>query len=471
MTTEMNTAPSPHLSQDAARRRQGRQRTEVLFQTFGIGALVIAAALLIWLVWGIFDKARYGLTQNMMQVEVYLDPEPFNRLKNDDGSINWSKRKTRKDTFYREYLAQSVREYLPGLTADEASEASILFSDAAAWKIRDGLRYGEYQLGETIEMWALMDDVVDVWSKGVFPTEAVVAQSIYAPEAINLMQQLKAADALKERWYLGFPRLNLEIWLPFLGVQSWEVSKGSPGFLTSPNSANPEMAGLGRAFQGTLLMLLVVIVVAVPLGVAAAVYLEEFAPKNRFTDLIEININNLAAVPSIIFGVLGLGVLVNMLFPFARGYPIIGGLVLSFMTLPTVIIASRAAILAVPSSYKEAAIGMGASKMQAVFQHVLPAAIPGIVSGVIIGIAQAAGETAPLLPIGLKSFITSSCEKGLACLFEPGTAMPAQIFFWAENAERLFKYKANAAIIVLLIMILGLNAIATYIRWRAEQRK
>ena len=160
-----------------------------------------------------------------------------------------------------------------------------------------------------------------------------------------------------------------------------------------------------------------------------------------------------------------------MLFPFARGYPIIGGLVLSFMTLPTVIIASRAAILAVPSSYKEAAIGMGASKMQAVFQHVLPAAIPGIVSGVIIGIAQAAGETAPLLPIGLKSFITSSCEKGLACLFEPGTAMPAQIFFWAENAERLFKYKANAAIIVLLIMILGLNAIATYIRWRAEQRK
>ena len=471
MTTEMNTRPSPHLSQDAARRRQGRQRTEVIFQTLGIGALVLAAALLVWLVWGIFDKARYGLTQHMMQVEVYLDPEPFDRLKNDDGSINWSKRKTRKDTFYREYLAQSVRDYLPGLTADEASEASILFSDAAAWKIRDGLRYGDYQLGDTIEIWALMDDVVDVWSKGVFPTEAVVAQSIYAPEAIGLMQQLKETGALQERLYLGFPRLNLEIWLPFVGLQSWEVSKGSPGFLTSPNSANPEMAGLGRAFQGTLLMLLVVIVVAVPLGVAAAVYLEEFAPKNRFTDLIEININNLAAVPSIIFGVLGLGVLVNMLFPFARGYPIIGGLVLSFMTLPTVIIASRAAILAVPSSYKEAAIGMGASKMQAVFQHVLPAAIPGIVSGVIIGIAQAAGETAPLLPIGLKSFITSSCEKGLACLFEPGTAMPAQIFFWAENAERLFKYKANAAIIVLLIMILGLNAIATYIRWRAEQRK
>ena len=471
MTTEMNTRPSPHLSQDAARRRQGRQRTEVIFQTLGIGALVLAAALLVWLVWGIFDKARYGLTQHMMQVEVYLDPEPFDHLKNDDGSINWSKRKTRKDTFYRQYLAQSVRDYLPGLTEDEASEASILFSDAAAWKIRDGLRYGDYQLGETIKIWALMDDVVDVWSKGVFPTEAVVAQSIYAPEAIELMQQLKEAGALQERLYLGFPRLNLEIWLPFIGVQSWEVSKGSPGFLTSPNSANPEMAGLGRAFQGTLLMLLVVIVVAVPLGVAAAVYLEEFAPKNRFTDLIEININNLAAVPSIIFGVLGLGVLVNMLFPFARGYPIIGGLVLSFMTLPTVIIASRAAILAVPSSYKEAAIGMGASKMQAVFQHVLPAAIPGIVSGVIIGIAQAAGETAPLLPIGLKSFITSSCEKGLACLFEPGTAMPAQIFFWAENAERLFKYKANAAIIVLLIMILGLNAIATYIRWRAEQRK
>ena len=275
---------------------------------------------------------------------------------------------------------------------------------------------------------------------------------------------------MQERLYLGFPRLNLEIWLPFVGLQSWEVSKGSPGFLTSPNSANPEMAGLGRAFQGTLLMLLVVIVVAVPLGVAAAVYLEEFAPKNRFTDLIEININNLAAVPSIIFGVLGLGVLVNMLFPFARGYPIIGGLVLSFMTLPTVIIASVQPFWPCPAAIRSG-YRHGCQQNAGRFQHVLPAAIPGIVSGVIIGIAQAAGETAPLLPIGLKSFITSSCEKGLACLFEPGTAMPAQIFFWAENAERLFKYKANAAIIVLLIMILGLNAIATYIRWRAEQRK
>ena len=476
MSQHTTTAPSsPHLSAAAAARRARRRSRELMFQGAGIFCLLLAAALLVWLMWGIVDKGRFGFTQNMIQLDVYLDPEPLERRDNEsegdlDGEEKYAKR-LNKLNIYFDYITQAVSEKVPEVAALELSSRNYnkLFSTASASWIKEGLKDGSLTPGETITMWVLMDDVVDVYRKGLFSEDAIVAQRVYREDNITAMKILDEQGHLRERLYLGFPRLNFEIWLPFAGKLNWEITKGSPGFFTSPDSSNPEMVGIGRAFQGTLLMLLVVVVVAVPLGVAAAIYLEEFAPKNRFTDLIEININNLAAVPSIIFGVLGLGVLINLLFPFATGWPIIGGLVLSFMTLPTVIIASRAAILAVPSSYKEAAIGLGASKMQAVFQHVLPAATPGIASGVIIGIAQAAGETAPLIPIGMKSFIKASCEDGLACLFEQSTAMPAVIFFWAEHAERLFKFKANAAIIVLLAMILALNAIATLIRIRTER--
>ena len=469
MSSDTSNAISPHMSKAAASRRASRQSTEVVFRSIGLGSLMLAAGVLVWLMWGIIDKGRYGFTQHMMELSVYIDPEPLRQREGERDSRYRSR--LAKDSIYRTYLAQASSVYFDEMHNETLEAVSHLFSDAAAYQIRDGLRAGEHQPGDTVTMWALMDDLVDVYQKGLFPEEAILAQGEFDETNVAAMKHLAEVGALKNRLYLGFPRLNLEIWLPFIGKKSIEVAKGAPGILTSPDSSNPEMAGLGRGIQGTILMLLVVIAVAVPLGVAAAIYLEEFAPKNRFTDLIEININNLAAVPSIIFGVLGLGVLINLLFPFATGWPIIGGLVLSFMTLPTVIISSRAAILAVPSSYKEAAIGLGASRMQAVFQHVLPAALPGIVSGVIIGIAQAAGETAPLLPIGMKTFALGDCTDGLGCLFQTGTAMPAQIFFWAEHAERLFKFKANAAIIVLLVLILSLNAIATYIRWRAERNK
>jgi phosphate transport system permease protein len=216
-------------------------------------------------------------------------------------------------------------------------------------------------------------------------------------------------------------------------------------------------------------MLMVVMILSVPIGVLAAIYLEKFAPRNQFTDFMEININNLAAVPSIIFGILGAAVIVQWLFPGSRGFPIVGGTVLSFMTLPTVIIASRAAIGAVPPSYEEAALGMGASRQQAVFQHVLPAALPGIASGVIIGLAQAAGETAPLLMVGMNAFINDVCDAGAACLMSKGVGMPSQIYQWAADDDPLFQNKTAAGIVCLLTLVITMNGLATYIRARFER--
>jgi phosphate transport system permease protein len=218
--------------------------------------------------------------------------------------------------------------------------------------------------------------------------------------------------------------------------------------------------------MGSLYMMLVVILLAVPMGVAAAIYLEEFAPKNKLTDLVEVNINNLAAVPSIVFGLLGAAVFIGW-FNLPMSAPVVGGLVLSLMTLPTVIIATRSTLKAIPPSIRQAALGLGASKMQAIFHHVLPLAIPGILTGAIIGVAQALGETAPLLLIGMKSFVASVP----AGPFEQSTALPVQIYLWQGNELRnFFEARTSAAIIVLLALMLSLNALAIWLRKKYEKR-
>jgi phosphate transport system permease protein len=230
-------------------------------------------------------------------------------------------------------------------------------------------------------------------------------------------------------------------------------------------SRDPEIAGIKGAFIGSMLTLAVCLVLAFPMGVATAVYLEEFAPKNRITEIIEININNLAAVPSVVFGILGLAVFIGI-FGMPRSIPLIGGVVLALMTLPTIIISSRAAIRAVPPSIRDAALGVGASKLQTVTHHVLPLAMPGMLTGTIIGMAQALGETAPLLMIGMVAFIVD-IPGGVT---DPGTVLPVQIFMWADFAERMFIHKTSAAIIVLLGFLIFMNAIAIFIRNRLERR-
>ena len=253
-------------------------------------------------------------------------------------------------------------------------------------------------------------------------------------------------------------------------VERGVIERGFNTYLfTRADSREPELAGIKGALFGTLLTMIITMALSIPLGVFTAIYLEEFAPKNRVTDLIEVNINNLAAVPSIVFGLLGLAVFINI-FGVPRSTPLVGGLVLSLMTLPTVIIATRAALKAVPSSLRDASLGVGASKTQTVFHHVLPLAAPGILTGSIIGLAQAMGETAPLLMIGMVAFIADAPDLSLDGFVEPATTMPVQVFLWANSAERAWEAKTAAAIIILLVVLIGFNALAVYLRRRFERR-
>ena len=235
--------------------------------------------------------------------------------------------------------------------------------------------------------------------------------------------------------------------------------------LNGSASGNPEMAGIKGAFFGSILTLSVCLLIAFPLGVATAVYLEEVAKKNKITELIEVNINNLAAVPSVVFGIMGLAIFISI-FGMPRSIPLVGGMVLALMTLPTIIISSRAAIRAVPPSVRDAAYGIGASKLQVIFHHVIPLAMPGMLTGTIIGMAQALGETAPLLMIGMVAFIVDVPNS----VMDPGTVLPVQIFMWADFAERMFVQKTSAAIIILLGFLISMNAFAIYLRKKLERR-
>ncbi len=236
-------------------------------------------------------------------------------------------------------------------------------------------------------------------------------------------------------------------------------------FLTGSDSTDPALAGVWGALKGSMLTILVTMALAFPVGVLSAVYLEEFAPRNRFTDLIEVSINNLAAVPSIIFGLLGLAVFLNFMH-LPRSAPLVGGLTLALMTMPVIVIAGRNAIKSVPPSIRDAALAVGASKMQVVFHHVLPLALPGILTGTIIGMARALGETAPLLMIGMRAFIASPPGS----IADPATVLPVQIFLWSDEVDRAFVEKTSAAIIVLLVFMLLMNGLAIYLRNRFERR-
>jgi len=237
------------------------------------------------------------------------------------------------------------------------------------------------------------------------------------------------------------------------------------GFLSNSDATDPTAVGIWGAFKGSLLTMLVTLALSFPVGVLSAVYLEEYAPRNRWTDLIEVSINNLAAVPSIIFGLLGLAVFLNFMH-LPRSAPLVGGITLALMTMPVIVIAGRNAIKAVPPSIRDAALGVGASRIQVVFHHVLPLALPGILTGTIIGMARALGETAPLLMIGMRAFI-STPPGGFT---DPATALPVQIFLWSDEVSRGFVEKTSAAIIVLLVFLLAMNGLAIYLRNKFERR-
>ncbi len=321
----------------------------------------------------------------------------------------------------------------------ERRELNRLISAAAGYQVRDIVEANPDLIGTTQSIWMPAASNVDMLIKGNIDATLDEGLRPLSDKQVGWIRQLEEGGRLETRF--------------------------NTALFTNGDSRDPELAGIKGALMGSLYMLLVTVALSFPIGVAAAIYLEEFAPRNRWSDLIEVNINNLAAVPSIVFGLLGLAVFINyMALP--RSAPLVGGLVLTLLTLPVIIIASRAAIKAVPPSIREAALGLGASQMQVVFHHVLPLAMPGMLTGTIIGMSRALGESAPLLMIGMIAFIVD-VPGGFT---DPATALPVQIYLWADSPERAFAERTSAAIIVLLGFLLLMNLAAVLIRKRMERK-
>jgi phosphate transport system permease protein len=425
---------SPSTLKDAVARGIGRRyRNERIFRALGLTALLIGLGFLAFFFYTLIGNGYTALGQTRLQLDVRFDAEVIDP----EG--------TRDPEALRAADYQRVaRDALGALFPDVTSRGDLralyaLLSPGAGIELQQLVLNEPAVIGETRTLWLLADDDVDVIVKGHVPRDV--------PEG----------DRRLDDRQLG--------WLAALEQQERVDLKFNRYFFTNGDSRDPELAGIWGATVGSFFMLLVTLALSFPLGVATAIYLEEFAPRNRWTDLIEVNINNLAAVPSIVFGLLGLALFINV-FGLPRSAPVVGGLVLSLMTLPVIIIAARAALTAVPPSIREAALGLGASKMQMVLHHVLPLAMPGMLTGTIIGMARALGESAPLLMIGMVAFIVDVPDSPLS----PATALPVQVFLWADSPERAFVERTSAAIVVLLMFLLVMNATAILLRKRFERR-
>ncbi len=421
----MSSAASTTLASrtGAERLLRKRKRAERRFRIYGILAISAAVGFLIVFLASIVSRGYLGFMQTEVRLTVNFDAELV-----DAGSYRTILRTSLADLFPEAGSSRAVRRALSGMV-----------SAGTAFVLREAVEADPAIIGTVRDVWVLASDPVDQFVKGkidaTLPEEARPISDAALARIATLVEG--------ERIDLRFNR----------------------SFFSRGDSRNPEEAGILGAIVGSALALLVTLALAFPVGVMTAVYLEAFAPRNRITRFIEININNLAAVPSIVFGLLGLAVFLNV-FGLPRSAPVAGGLVLSLMTLPTIIISSRAAIRAVPPSFAEAAIGLGASRVQAIFHHVLPVAAPGTLTGAIIGMAQALGETAPLLMIGMVAFVVD-VPGGFT---DPSTVLPAQIYLWADSPERGFAEKTAAAIMVLLGFLFVMNGLAIYLRRRFEKQ-
>ncbi len=431
------------LVQDA--RTIKRNRAEKRFQMYGIAAISIGMLMLVILLTTIIARGTGAFQQTFITLNVPLLAEKLDKKGNRDlADIK------KVSTFGYAPLMQAAFEAKVaelGIETDLKPKkmAALLSKDAAA-QLRNFVLENTDLIGETVEFQFLAQSRVDGYLK-----QRVTRDSIAKDKNINATQ-LDLVDALVASGHV-VKKFNLDF---IIGSDA--------------SDARPEAAGMGTAMMGSFFMMLVVLSLALPIGVAASIYLEEFAPKNWITDIIEVNISNLAAVPSIVFGILGLAVFINYMH-LPNSAPLVGGLVLTLMTLPTIIITTRASLKSVPPSIRDAALGVGASKMQSVFHHVLPLAAPGILTGTIIGLAQALGETAPLLLIGMVGFIASNPPETIAeGLMSPNSAMPAQIYEWAKRADPAFYERAWGGIIILLVFLITMNAIAVLLRRRFERR-
>ncbi|MGV6817972.1 MAG: phosphate ABC transporter permease PstA [Thiotrichales bacterium] len=410
-----------------------RRASEKRFRIYGIIAISLGLSFLLILFSSIVSKGYTAFQQTYIQLDLELDEAEFgDPEKRDTESL--------AQVNYQGLIKAALRAEFPQVKKrrDKRKLYSIV-SSGAGDLLREKVIASPDLIGKKISLWVPADDEVDMLVKG------------------HVDRSLPESDRkIKD---------NVIAWVEALTEQGRVQKRFNSTFFTHGDSRNPEQAGILGAVSGSFFTLLVTLFLSFPIGVAAAIYLEEFAPKNWFTDLIEVNINNLAAVPSIVFGLLGLAMFINF-FHLPRSAPLVGGLVLTLMTLPTIIIASRAALKSVPPSIKEAALGVGASPMQAIYYHVLPLAMPGMLTGTIIGMAQALGESAPLLMIGMVAFIVDVPHG----VFDPATVLPVQVYLWADSPERAFVEKTSAAIMVLLTFLIAMNTLAVVLRRRFERR-
>jgi len=418
-------------------RLRRRYRAERLFRGLGLAAIGIALAALVLLLVSVLAKGWSAFVATELRLDVTLDSALVSLPEDADAT---ARAQAIRSADWAAPLRAALMKLFPDVTErPQLRQLAALLSSGAPLELADLVERDPSLLGRSLSLWLPADDEVDLVVKGSVPRDL--------PE--------------------GARRLSLEQlgWLSQLESQGRVRRTLNTAFLASGDSREPEQAGILGAVVGSFLTLVVTLAIALPLGVAAAIYLEEFAPRNRWTELIEVNINNLAAVPSIVFGLLGLSVFLNFL-ALPRSAPLVGGLTLALMTLPTLIIAGRSAIKAVPEGVREAARGLGASPLQVMGHHVLPLALPGILTGTILGMARALGETAPLLMIGMVAFVVD-IPGGFR---DAATALPVQIFLWADSPERGFVEKTSGAILVLLAFLIAMNGLAIWLRQRFERR-
>ena len=405
-----------------ARKRRNRR-----FRLLGLGAVVMGMLLLAVMFTSIVGNGYSAFQRTEILLDIDFDPAVIDPRGSRSADVLM-------EADYMGLVKASLRQLFPGVKKRKQKRALYrLVSSGAGDQLQERVMKDPSLIGSRQGIWLIADDDLDQYYKHG------EGQSRLKGQQLDWVAGLQADGRLRKVF--------------------------NTTFFTAGDSREPELAGIRGALTGSFFVILITLGLSLPLGVAAAIYLEEFAPRNRWTDLIEVNINNLAAVPSIVFGLLGLAVFINFL-GLPRSAPLVGGLVLTLMTLPTIIIASRAALKSVPPSIREAALGMGASKMQTVFQHVLPLAMPGMLTGTIIGMAQALGETAPLLMIGMVAFIADIPSSPL----DSATVLPVQIYLWADSPERAFMERTSAAIMVLLAFLVLMNLLAIWLRRRFERR-
>ncbi|HEV7246307.1 MAG TPA: phosphate ABC transporter permease PstA [Shinella sp.] len=415
---------------------RGRYAAERRFRLYGMAAVAFGLLFLFLLLFSVVSKGYTAFQQSMITIPVEFSEQIID--KNNERATNPQKLVSAN---YPVVARNALAKVLGVGEDDRAGLRAVngMISDSVRTQLRDLVTADPSIIGTTQTVTFLAHGDLDSAFKGQIDLSVAENNRKISDKQVGWMNQLAESGALSKHF--------------------------NTGIFVNGASSRPEAAGVGVAVVGSLYMMLIVLVLALPIGVAASIYLEEFAPKNRFTDLIEVNINNLAAVPSIVYGLLGLAVFINFA-GFPRSASLVGGLVLTLMTLPTIIIATRSALKAVPPSIRAAALGLGASKMQTVFHHVLPLAMPGILTGTIIGLAHALGETAPLLLIGMVAFVADIPSTPL----DPATALPVQIYMWANEAERAFVERTSGAIIILLIFLIFMNVGAILLRRRFERR-